>query len=77
MQEHRSNFGIAWADDGRLFAIGGKTGPDTITATVEYSTFPRWTQRMERSMVAGALLHHSLSLGNVTQPHSLEGKLLW
>ncbi len=35
MQENRSNFGIAWADDGRLFAIGGQTGPDTITATVE------------------------------------------
>ncbi len=35
MQELRSNFAIAWADDGRLFAIGGQTGPDTITATVE------------------------------------------
>ncbi len=35
MQEHRSHFAIAWADDGRLFAIGGQTGPDTITATVE------------------------------------------
>ncbi len=35
MQENRSNFGIAWADNGRLFAIGGQTGSDTITATVE------------------------------------------
>ncbi len=35
MQEHRSSFAIARADDGRLFAIGGQTGPDTITATVE------------------------------------------
>ncbi len=35
MQENRSYFGIAWADNGRLFAIGGQTGPETITATVE------------------------------------------
>ncbi len=35
MQEPRSNFAIAWADDGRLFAIGGQTGPEKITATVE------------------------------------------
>ncbi len=35
MQEHRSSFAIARADDGRLFAIGGQTGPDKITATVE------------------------------------------
>ncbi len=34
MQEPRSNFAIAWADDGRLFAIGGQTGPDKVTATV-------------------------------------------
>ncbi len=35
MQEQRSHFGIAWADDGRLFAIGGQTGPEKTTATVE------------------------------------------
>ncbi len=35
MQQHRSDFGVAWADDGRLFAIGGQTGPDKITDTVE------------------------------------------
>ncbi len=35
MWEPRSNFGIAWVDDGRLFAIGGQTGPDTVTTTVE------------------------------------------
>ncbi len=35
MQKDRSCFGIAWVDDGHLFAIGGQTGPDTITATVE------------------------------------------
>ncbi len=35
MQEPRSNFAIAWADDCRLFAIGGQTGPEQITATVE------------------------------------------
>ncbi len=35
MQEHRAAFSIGWADDGRLFAIGGQTGPDKITDTVE------------------------------------------
>ncbi len=35
MREPRSNFAIAWADGGRLFAIGGQTGPEKITATVE------------------------------------------
>ncbi len=35
MQQHRSDFGVAWADDGRLFAIGGHTGPNQITETVE------------------------------------------
>ncbi len=35
MQENRSYFGVAWAHNGRLFAIGGQTGPDTRTATVE------------------------------------------
>ncbi len=35
MQESRSEFGVAWADDGRLFVIGGQTGPDGITETVE------------------------------------------
>ncbi len=35
MQEPRSDFGIAWADDGRLFAIGGQTRPGKITETVE------------------------------------------
>ncbi len=35
MREPRSNFALDWADDDRLFAIGGQTGPEKITATVE------------------------------------------
>ncbi len=35
MQQRRSDFDVAWADDGCLFAIGGQTGPDKITDTVE------------------------------------------
>ncbi len=35
MQQPRSDFGIALADDGRLFAIGGQTGSGKITETVE------------------------------------------
>ncbi len=38
MQQPRSDFGIAWADDGRLFAIGGQTGSGKITETVELLT---------------------------------------
>ncbi len=38
MQQPRSDFGIAWADDGRLFAIGGQTGSGKITETVEMLT---------------------------------------
>ncbi len=35
MQQHRSEFGVAWADDGRLFAIAGQAGPGKVTETVE------------------------------------------
>ncbi len=35
MQTPRSDFGIVWVPDGRLFAIGGNTGPGGTTATVE------------------------------------------
>ncbi len=35
MQEKRTNFGIVWSNDGRLFAIGGQTGPNKSTHTVE------------------------------------------
>ncbi len=38
MLKPRSDFGIAWAEDGRLFAIGGQTGPEKITETVEMLT---------------------------------------
>ncbi len=38
MQERRSDFGMAWADDDRLFAIGGQTGQDRKTDTVEMLT---------------------------------------
>ncbi len=35
MLEPRSNFGVAWMPDGRLFAIGGKTGYSGQTGSVE------------------------------------------
>ncbi len=35
MQTPRSDFGVVWVPDGRIFAIGGNTGPDGTTATVE------------------------------------------
>ncbi len=35
MLEPRSDFGIAWMPDGRLFAIGGNTGASGQTASVE------------------------------------------
>ncbi len=35
MQEKRADFGIAWSNDGRVFAIGGQTGPNKSTQTVE------------------------------------------
>ncbi len=35
MQEKRVHFGIAWSNDGRLFAIGGQTGSNKSTQTVE------------------------------------------
>ncbi len=35
MQTPRTNFGLVWVPDGRIFAIGGNTGPEGTTATVE------------------------------------------
>ncbi len=35
MQTPRADFGVVWVPDGRIFAIGGNTGPDGTTATVE------------------------------------------
>ncbi len=35
MLEPRSDFGIAWIPDGRLFAIGGNTGASGQTTSVE------------------------------------------
>ncbi len=35
MLEPRSNFGIAWLPDGRLFAIGGNTGTNGQARSVE------------------------------------------
>ncbi len=35
MQTPRSDFGIVWVPDGRIFAIGGNTGAGGTTATVE------------------------------------------
>ncbi len=35
MQQIRTNFGIVWSNDGRLFAFGGQTGHNMSTQTVE------------------------------------------
>ncbi len=35
MQTPRADFGVVWVPDGRIFAIGGDTGPDGTTSAVE------------------------------------------
>ncbi len=39
MQENRAHFGIVWSNDCRLFSIGGQTGPNKSTQSVEMLSF--------------------------------------
>ncbi len=40
MREGRTDFGIAWTNGGRLFYVGGQTGPNKSTQSVEMLRCP-------------------------------------
>ncbi len=77
MQQPRSDFGIAWADDGHLFAIGGQTGLDKMTETVEMLTSATAYATYGLSMGFEAMLRHSPNLEDFMRLPSSEGISFW